>query len=332
MVFKRYSSAIDLPVEWDENCTSYFQRRKFLAYADAYNPCRQRYYVLEDYRGFLAGACVYSLKIDLLTYSGFRSPVPMTVVGVPASVSCSGIAGKPEYIDPLLEHIYEVESGIILTLNLPPGIIPGKGICMRTLPGVELNHHFEGWEDYLSALRTGYRRRVQMISRAFASINSRTDICSDFTDEHYALYLQVWNRSRTRLEKLSRDFFSHLPEEFSLVSFSYNGSLVAWHIILRDRHDLVFFFGGTNYALNRKFMAYHNNLAAIMKEGLDGGFSRIELGQTAEVPKTRFGAVIMEKNMIAYHKNPVARAAIKMARPVLEYHKRIPEVNVLKKN
>jgi len=328
----RFTTANVLPPAWDECCQSYFQQRKFLVYADAFNPCSQRYYVLEDDGKFLAGACVYSLKLDLFTYSGFKSPVNMSIIGIPASVSCSGLVGEADSRKTLMEHIFHEEPGIVLALNISPGDPITRGICMRTLPGLEMCCYFMSWENYLDALRSPYRRRIQQITAAFEGVNTIQGPCSEFTGEHYALYLQVWERSKTRLEKLSQAFFTHLPEEFSLTSCRYKGLLVTWNITLHDANRLVFFFGGTNYEFNRRYMSYYNNLAGIIKEGIEEGYHEIELGQTAEIAKMRFGAEVIPKQMIASHRNPLARAGIRMARHMLEYHRLIPVMNVFKIN
>ena len=80
----RKSSAAMLSGDWDSLATSYFQKKKFLLYSEAHNPCRQRYYELWDGGRLASGACVYTLWLDLLTFARIKSPVRFAIVGVPA--------------------------------------------------------------------------------------------------------------------------------------------------------------------------------------------------------------------------------------------------------
>ena len=80
-------TALDLPNEWDLMSNCHFQKKEFFQYTEKYNPCNQRYYLLFNNNQLVAGACVYTLSIDLLTFINVRSPVKMQVVGIPATVA-----------------------------------------------------------------------------------------------------------------------------------------------------------------------------------------------------------------------------------------------------
>jgi hypothetical protein len=326
----RCLAAGSLPEQWDQASRSYFQRRRFLSHAEIYNPCGQRYYLMENSSRLLAGACVYSLKIDLFTFSAIKSPVTMHVIGVPASVSCSGLIGAPGHQNELLEHILEQEKGIILVLNIPPGQMPARGIVLRTLPTVEITHPFSTWEEFVAGMRSEYRRRVRKITDPSHDLLVKRDDCSDYSDSHHELYLQVWNKSTTRLEKLTLEFFRHLPPEFELVSMYRDGKLAAWHINLKEDERLVFFFGGIDYSVNRTLNAYFNNLLCIVREGVTAGYKNIELGQTAETPKLRLGGKLIEKNMVIYHHNTVVMFFLRLITPLAGYNRTIPATHVFK--
>ena len=45
MEVTQLNQASDLPGQWERLAGSYFQRREFLAHCEAWNPCRQRYYL-----------------------------------------------------------------------------------------------------------------------------------------------------------------------------------------------------------------------------------------------------------------------------------------------
>lgn len=321
-------TASALSADWDDLARSYFQRRKFLAYSELYNPCRQRYYELRENGRLAAGACVYTLRLDLLTFARIKSPVRFAIVGVPASVSCPGFVGDEAAVARLLPSIFARERGLVLLLNLPPGLPLGPAIGMRMMPTVLLRHDFGSWDDYRRALRASYRRRLRLNEQAFDGIRREERPCSAFTPEMYALYLQVMARTTTKLEVFSCEYFRNLPEEFSLTTYSWDDRLVAWHINLAEGPRLTFFFGGTDSSFLADRRAYQNNILGILKEALDGGYREVDLGQTAEIAKTRLGGDLVEKDMAAYSRNPLVRVLLRLGRPALQYRRRIPPAHV----
>ena len=86
--FSLINSASELPADWDALTVSYFQKREFLIHTEKYNPCKQRYWILEESGELKAGAVLYTLRLDLLTFMHLKSPLEMHIAGIP----CSGPA------------------------------------------------------------------------------------------------------------------------------------------------------------------------------------------------------------------------------------------------
>ncbi len=321
-------TASDLSAEWDGLAESYFQRRKFLLYSEVRNPCRQRYYELHEGGRMAAGACVYTLRLDLLTFARVKSPVRFAIVGIPASISSPGLVGEQDAVVRLLPAIFAAERGIVLLLNLPPGLPVRPAVGMRMMPTVLLKHDFRSWEDYRRALRASYRRRLGLIERAFDGARRDEGPCSALSREMYGLYLQVMARTATKLETLSYEYFRDLPEEFRLTSYRFGEKVVAWHINLHEGDRLTFFFGGTDDAFLRSRRAYQNNIAGILREALEKGFREVDFGQTAEIAKMRLGGGLVEKDMAAYSRNAVIRLFLRLGRRALEYRRRLPPAHV----
>ena len=108
---RKLSKASDLPAKWDNLAVDYFQTREFLDHTEKYNPCKQRYYTLFQDGSLQAGSIVYTLKLDILTYLSIPSPFRMNIVGIPCSVSASGIVGRFELFPALIAHIKSQEKG-----------------------------------------------------------------------------------------------------------------------------------------------------------------------------------------------------------------------------
>jgi len=324
------SRALDLPEKWDCEAVDYFQTREFLDHTEKYNPCNQRYYLLYQNGTFKTGVVIYTLKLDLLTYLHIPSPFRMNIAGIPCSVSANGIIGNHNYFHQITENIKIREKGLLLFLNLASGLVEEKMTPGKTLPTIILTNHFRSWEDYLSAMRANYRRRIRQLSFPFSEIHKKQVACSCFDDLMYDQYLRVLKRSKGKLETLSMEFFQKLPSNFSLTAFYNAEKLIGWYISSTFNKKFYFFLGGLDYRVNRKFNTYFNILLNVVKEGIGKGASLIDLGQTAEIPKLRLGGKIVEKTMLGYHSSRIMRKLMKAGKSLLEYSMVVHESHVFK--
>ncbi len=325
--FQCIQSADLLPEEWDKLSPYYFSQKEFLAHCERYNPCNQRYYLLQNRK---AAAIVYTLRQNIFAFGRLSLPIRMHICGIPCSVAGSGLLGEPPYIHELKNLIISHEKGFVLFLNLSAPAEEGKTATGKTLPSLVINNSFSGFDDYCSALRAPYRRRLNQNLHLSSALKASEIPLSAFTDEMYRQYLAVYDRSRGKLEKLTKDFFTHLGSPFRLKVYEANGETAAWNICLHHNQTHYFFLGGLNYALNSRHRTYFRMLADIVKEGIESGCAAIDLGQTAEVPKSRLGGQPIPLFMEATHSNPLLRRILKAASGMLEYKRALPQINVFK--
>lgn len=319
MEFRCIKQAFNLPTEWDGLADNYFQQTTFLSHAEKYNPCQQRYYLGMEGDKLVAGAIVYTLRLDILTFIKVKSPLRMHIVGIPCSVSSAGIFGNPEAMEALKKHIYEVEKGFILVLNLEEQPLVGSNASGKTLPTVVVSNHFTDWQDYTASLRSSYRRRLNHINQPIEGLRFEKKPCSEFTQTMYLQYLEVYKRSNGKLEKLSCDFFRHLPDDFKLTICLKNEQVIGWNIGLSNKNTHYFFLGGIDYKLNNTCKTYLRLLSNMIRDGIENQTPLIELGQTAEIPKMRMGGKPMPRYMEAHHSNDIFNKLIKAAEKMLEY-------------
>jgi len=326
------NTAAELPEDWDRISMDYFQTKEFLLHTEKHNPCQQRYFLLFQDSLLKVGAVMYSLRMDLFTYLAVKSPFTMHIVGVPCSVSSSGIIGDEKLFPTLFEEIEKQKKGMLLMLNLD-NKMPGAGILSgRTLPSMLFTSTFPSYAEYLSNIRSHYRRRLFQISKAFIGVEKRQMHCQDFTSEMHAQYLEVLKRSKGKLETLPLDFFQKLPPIFILTAYFINTQMLGWKITLYFENKYYFFLGGIDYHARERFNTYFNLLLDVLKEGIKSKAGVIDFGQTAEVPKMRLGCTPDEKTMLAYHSNPLFRELLKVGKKALEYSTVVEEVNVFKTN
>lgn len=330
MEFKCLREAIHLPPEWDELADNYFQQTEFLSHTEKYNPCQQRYYLCAEEGKLISAAVVYSLRLDIFTFLKVKSPLKMHIVGIPCSVSSQGIFGSKLSMEALINHIYEVEKGFVLILNLKDMPLTGSSTSGKTLPTVVLSNHFADWQDYTNSLRSSYRRRIKKINQPEDGLRFEKKHCSEFTETMYQQYIEVYKRSSGKLEKLSCDFFKHLPADFTLTVCYKNREVIGWNIALADRNIYYFFLGGIDYKLNKTYHTYLRLLSTIIRDGIEIKSDFIELGQTAEIPKMRMGGKPNPLYMQAHHSNYFFNKLVKLSGTLLEYKRKLDNSHPLK--
>ena len=254
----------------------------------------------------------------------------MNIVGIPCSVSSSGIFGSKEHKEQLKNFILSNVNGFVLFLNLDEKPLLEKNATGKTLPNILLKNTFKSWEEYRVHLRSDYRRRLQKITRIGSGTELVKTDCSVFDEEMYRQYLQVYSKSTAKLEKLSFSFFKNLPPEFHLVACRKNGQTIGWNILLQSDRSLFFFLGGIDYQHNSENQTYLKLLTNIVVEGIAQGVEFIDLGQTAEIPKMRLGGQPQAKYMEARHSNFLFHRLLKFSKKSLEYKTPISNHHVMK--
>lgn len=322
--------AADLPPEWDALAKAFFQTRAMLAHAEAAHPCRQRYWVLARDGAPVACAVTWDAVIDLLTYRRLRSPIRVRVVGLPFSIGWPGLLGGEADLPALLQGVRAGEPGFLLGLNTPapvplPGIPGGT-----TLPTAVLRRPFSSLAAYRAELRSDYRRRFDRIRAAFASVREERLPCSAYDGEAHALYKEAFERSDAKLEFLPEPFFAGLPGSFRFTRFRRDGRLVGWHVTLLEPGRATFFMGGVDQGSRDEHRTYHNLLFSVLEQAFEAGAGEVDLGQTAEVAKTRTGAVLEDRFMFGWPRSGALRLAVLALRGLLQYRCRCPAANVFR--
>jgi len=323
----RVSRAAALTMAWDQLAGYYFQRRAFLGLLEQTCDFKQRYYELRDSGGTLVGgAVVCTLRVDVFTYAGIRSPLAINFVAIPCSQPAPGLLGPQAMQRRVLERVMLEEPGFLVGLNLDGPLNLPQVVETSTLPAVVLDRRFESFDDYLWALRSPYRRRLKQIMAGFAGVVAERSGCERFDDEMYRLYRSVLDRSSAKFETLTQEFFKILPPEFTLTSYRRDNKLIAWHITLLAGDRFYFFLEGHSPATEPNL--YFNLLAGVLREAFEQHAATIDLGQTAEVPKMRLGGTLLPKGMFGSHPARGVRVALRLGRPLLGYSRRLPATHV----
>ncbi|HEY9061574.1 MAG TPA: hypothetical protein VIO64_13860 [Pseudobacteroides sp.] len=322
-------AAADIPDDWDKLAgTNMFLLKSSLDAIEKANPCDQKYYLFYSDTGELDSIAVtYRLKINIFTYGALDLKIPVTVVGIPASVSSQGFTiGKDT--QKLVQNHFEALRGGKLILNVQEGYCFSEFAKGHTLPSHLLEIRWKSFDEYLDSLRSHYRYRFKkaIAKRNMLSI-SRLD-SSQFDDSFYKLYLNVYNKSQYKLERLPIEFFKSFPAE--IIRFEAEGKAIGFVQLAKHNNVLVFLLGGMDYDEIIKYDLYHNMLLKIVEIGIHEGCSAIELGQTAEDTKQKLGSKKVPKEMFASHSNSLLRWILSKSMGLLSYKSKEIGLNVFK--
>lgn len=271
------------------------------------NSCNQEYDVLGE-----SMVISYILRINLFSFfkRGFFN-IKTRVVGLPISLCYKGYFGNEEEIKEILKG----KSGLTLILN-GDGELKEKG---QTLSMLIFYNRFKSFEQYVQAMRYGYRRRIRK------ALSHREDLIinrispSEFSETHHRLYKSVVKRSEYPLETLDIRFFQEYKAEIYEFLDRDDERILGFIQLKRIDDTLIFMFCGFEQDDNDKHDLYYNMLLKIVEIGIETGVGRINFGQTSEESKMKIGCISQPKYLDIYHGNRLVNWMIQRLVPIFSY-------------
>ena len=293
------------------------------------NPLEQKYYLLtegEKYAFFTS----YFNRMDLFTYGKLQWFINIQTIGFPCSLSTKGYVTNDEKW--MLEYIKTIK-GCKLILNADEKTDITGMTFGETLPTcvLELLPEHTSLEKYIKSLRSTYRRRLMQAQKRCRNVTVKR--ITDDSIDVYPLYLQTYEKSDYKLECLTKEFFDEAPAE-KLV-FMLGDKPVGFVQLKINGDELVFVFCGMEYG-DMEYQGerienpdlYFFMLMHIVDYAIEKNVKRIDLGQTSENTKMRFGAKLQKKYFYAHHTNKVINKAAQLGRHLLEYRYSFPDYHV----
>jgi len=282
------------------------------------NPFEQEYVYLEDGESF-ALFTVYKMKLNIFTFGKLSWYLNVTVIGFPCSVSDAGYLTNDER---LLFWYVEKMKGAKLILNAPYLGSVKRFAVGETLPTCVFYNRFESTEEYLASLRSGYRRRIR---RAIAACREFEVRQSFDGKEVYPLYLNTYQKSDYKLERLEAGFFENVDGE--ILVFCKENAPRGFVLLKTVGKKLIFLLCGMEYRYETADL-YYFMLYTIIEYGIKHRCEVIDLGQTSEETKLKFGAVLEKKYFYAHHSNRLLNGLVNLGKGLLAYKYSFPKYRV----
>lgn len=328
-MIKQFSSVRDIPVEWDAIAEgNIYLKVNFLSFLE-----RVSSYPMEFYGIYVDGlldsifVTFYKKKHNIGMFSKKDFYLATTLFYIPLSITQPGFVinkGKEEFDD-----FYKKTKGCKLLLNSDKNFfIDGFGHGY-TCPQCILELRWKSFDDYLASMRSNYRyrykkalQRSEGLSFEYLSNNSM------FDDSMYQLYLEVYEASRFKIEKLEKEFFQ--GSMFQILVLKLKGETVGFVQLLHDGEQLIFEFVGFNHELNEEYDIYMRLLLEIVRYGIEKDFKTIDFGQTADDAKLKLGCYYKYLYAVIGHSNFIMNGIIKFQVKRLEYNFIKQKFNIFK--
>lgn len=324
----KYDTIKDVPNTWDSIIgDNIYMSKKFISFMENIDKCNQKYYMIYENDELDTIFMTYvRKKYNLGMFTKINLVQKITMIYVPLSVTRPGIIYN--------KHI-ETAFNYIKTLKGPKMILnigdyhPDNYAKGLTCPKCIFYNKFKTFDEYIDSLRSNYRHRYK---NALKKSNELTleflEDNKNFTEEMYDCYLQVYNKSRIRIEKLSIDFFR--GDFFKIFTLKNKEKVVGFCQLIENGKELIFEFVGVDYKYNNLYDTYHRILLEIVRYGIENGFETIDFGQTADESKLKLGSKYTYLYVYLHHSNKLINAFNKKFAKMLEYKPIKTDYNVFK--
>jgi Uncharacterized protein conserved in bacteria len=184
---------------------------------------------------------------------------------------------------------------------------------IHNLPKAELTIRWKSFDDYLNAMRSGYRSQIVKSMEKCAKAGILIEAMRDpslHSHELKRLYDNVSHQAKElKREHLSeiyfRDIYKYLGEKAVILAARKEGRIIGFMLLLFNGKEMISSLIGLDYDYNRKYCIYFNLFYETIRIAIDKGMDKVDMGITTLDPKRDMGSDILPLTMYMKHSNPV---------------------------
>lgn len=318
---EKYLSVQDLPKDWEDNIgDNLYLKKNFLEIVEQIGSSEKSYYVFRNSLGQIDSQFLITKTTDndIAMFTPFKIPVTMHSVYFPFTLSKPACIFGGESRQEVTEFLKSL-NGYKMILNLDEGCKLDDFSCGLICPRCVMQVKWNSFEDYMSSLRAGYRRRYKTAFNKSKDLRFRIlkNNKLEFTEEMYDLYLDVYNNAQYKLGKVSIDFFRQ--DCFVVFALDDETGTQGFALLHENGEELIFEFVGLNKKNISKYDTYIRILIEIVRYGIEKGFKVIDFGQTTDDAKLKLGCKYENLYVLLNHSNPIINFFLKKLITYIEY-------------
>jgi hypothetical protein len=194
-------------------------------------------------------------------------------------------------------------------------------------PMTRLDIDYPSFEAYMAgALSRKTRQDLRVKFRAAAAaapieLTVVRDI-APVIDDVYPLYLQVFERSKLRFEKLTREFLCELgrrmPDKVRYFIWRQQGRVIAFSLCMIAGEDIYAEYLGLDYTLALKLHLYHYAFRDVVTWAIANGYKNFRSSGLNYDPKLHLRSRLDPIDLYVRHTSPVMNMVLAKILPILE--------------
>ena len=193
-----------------------------------------------------------------------------------------------------------------------------------SMPMTMLNIGYDSFDAYMEmALKSSTRKKLRKNFEATAGLSdirmSVTDNAASFVDEIYPLYLQVFDRSKMRFEKLTKDYFRELGQRMNdkvrFFAWRRGNMLMAFSLCMVQEDSLYAEYVGFDYPAALDLHLYHYVVRDMINWGIDKGYKWFRSSGLNYDPKLHMRHRLDPIDLYVRHTSAPANAMLRLALP-----------------
>jgi hypothetical protein len=196
-----------------------------------------------------------------------------------------------------------------------------------SLPMTRLNINYSSFEEYMNralsgAMRRNLRRKFRAAMQAPSIEMSVVGDVTPMIEDIFPLYLNVYDRSKLRFEKLTREYFCSLgklmPDKVRFFVWRQNGRIVAFTACMIQGEAFYAEYIGLDYAIALDLHLYHCTYRDMISWAIANGYKEFRSSGLNYDPKLHLRHLLDPIDLYVRHTSAILNTALKLLLPLLE--------------
>jgi predicted N-acyltransferase len=198
---------------------------------------------------------------------------------------------------------------------------------------VATNHiNFKTLDEYICTLSASTRKDLRRKLKKLDQLRiEEYDGMPPHLEQIYQLYLNCYEKSELKFEKLTLGFFESvaglMPKQCRFVLYYFKDKLIGFNCLLHGNGVLMDKYIGMDYVHSNEVNLYSLSWLYKIKMCIRDGFHTLQSGQAAYEQKLSFGAKLEQTHILFKHRNKLINPALKIAAQALAYGNFDPALN-----
>lgn len=192
-----------------------------------------------------------------------------------------------------------------------------------SMPMTKLNIEYENFDHFIEKALSGKaRKNVRRNLQASAGEDIRmtvTDGIENLAEEIYPLYLQVYERSKFRFEKLTEDYFrdlgTRMKDKVRVFTWHRGNTLVAFNICMVQGEHFFSEYVGFDYSVALNLHLYFHIVRDTINWAIQGGYRWFRSSGLNYDPKLHLRHQLDPIDLYVRHVSPIANEILKRVLP-----------------